>query len=63
MPRRGDINGDGIKDANDVNEFVNSVLDNQPNANYRSWSDWSGDNNGIIDSKDIQGFVQNYLAP
>ena len=63
MPRRGDINGDGVKDANDVNEFVQSVLGSQQNASYREYSDWSGNNDGVVDGRDIQGFVQNYLAP
>lgn len=59
--RKADVNGDGVKDANDVNTFVNVLLGSEQNTNYMEYADWSGNNDGVPDGRDIQGFVQNYL--
>ena len=61
--RKGDINGDGIKDANAITTFVNVVLGDDTDADRMLYTDWAGNNDGTPDGQDVQGFVQNYLAP
>ena len=68
MPRKGDVNGDGVKDFNDIQMFTDKLLGTDNTlASGETYSgdyiDWSGDNNGVKDGRDVQGFVQNYLAP
>ncbi|MBI5764449.1 MAG: hypothetical protein HZA51_13080 [Planctomycetes bacterium] len=67
MPRKGDVNGDGVKNVADIAAFTQALLGNptlQPSELYAGeYCDWSGNEDSSLNGKDIQNFVQNYLAP
>lgn len=59
-PRRGDVNGDYLIDAIDVQTFTDVLLGNDTDTNHVSWADT--DDNGTTDATDIQPFVDAYIA-
>lgn len=66
MPHKGDVTGN--RDWNNsVDVFVNRLLgtDNtiEPTETYfGEYCDWAGNDDGVLDARDIQGFVNNYIA-
>ncbi|HVP13796.1 MAG TPA: M1 family aminopeptidase [Phycisphaerae bacterium] len=56
-----DINGDCVRNATDVNLFVNVLLGIEHGVSYVANSDLDG--NGTVDARDIQPFVTAYLQP
>ena len=65
MPRKGDINADGVVDTGDINAFTQTLLGNptlRQGEDYAGeYCDWSGNDDGVVDGRDIQGFVNAFL--
>ncbi len=61
MPRKGDVNADGLVNANDIETFTQALLNN-PAADSDGFyaADMNGDGN--VDGKDIQLFVNKVLG-
>ena len=58
MPRKGDVNGDGVVDTN-------VLLGTDTDPAHKEYAVWSGrnlDGQIDVDGRDIQGFVQNYIV-
>lgn len=59
---KGDVNGDGLIDGQDVQAFV-TVLLNPPCVESRSFCAADVDNNSVIGSSDATGLAQLLLTP
>lgn len=62
MPLKADIDANAIVDTNDIQSFVDVLLGNETRTAYIENSDWSGNDDGQVDGRDIKGFLENYLA-
>ena len=60
-PPDGDLNGDGVANGADIQEFVNAVLVGANAPNILAHGDFN--HNGIIDAGDEPGFVAALLGP
>jgi hypothetical protein len=56
-----DINADCARNATDLTLFVNVLLGIEHGSTYVANSDIDG--NGVVDGRDIQGFITSYLQP
>jgi hypothetical protein len=62
MPLKGDLNADGFVNTADTQVFVRVLLGLETGSDYRQYADWSGNNDGSVDGRDILGFIDAYLT-